>query len=1025
MRINFKTNKLISLIISFGLVVVHHLWGQESIVRHYSYKQLGTSTLIWNVVQDEDGILYLANNEGVIIHDGSSWQLIPTPNPVRSLAVGPNKIILVGCKEDLGALLPNDKHAYTYRSFLQIKDLKTNFNEVLHIHVVGNQVNYITDKNVFKLDLNDPKLTAVPLQINYPTEGVGSVSTEAWLYSEQQGAKKISNNQVHNLNLPNDILQKGMYKIFPDKNKQKYYLITLTDEIYVFQNGNFNRLTTSVDAEFSKSHIIDAAAFSNGNLAVATYTSGVFIISPDGNLLRKIAKTNNLIPDNNIYSLFVDKQENLWVAHAKGISHFLFSLPIQAYKIDNVGGKITSLLEHNNQLYCTATTGTYKLSNNTFTPLTNLQNIECWKIEAFQNELYVASNEGIYKVQNNVATLIFKDKPVYYLKAQNNLLWFAGQDCAGWVSFENGKLNVQNLLQNVSLEANSILKDANGDIWIGTNYKGLMQFIPPSTAKFFSEAEGIPTSKTIVRLINNQLIVETSKGYYYTQDKQKFVPYEPLMNAKPHLLTTEPFLLAYDMDGVLPFKVQNNTISADTVSLLRYRREAPHTAYLNNSFGWIAFHDVLYKINYANHKPVIAKTFIRKFESDDKVLYGGLKDFKEKDAGSITVAYGENMKITAGTNDFLSGENLRYQFKIGGLIEQWSEWQNSPTFTVSGLTEGHYTFHIRAQLSDGTIAHPDLIHVYITPPWYRTYAAYTFYLLLAIGIVWLLIQYNLKRLEKRNQELAQKIEEATQEIQEQKKELEEINKEVEQSIQYAKRIQEATLPSAEMVKECFDVSILYKPRDIVSGDFYFFDYQGDNYFLVAADCTGHGVPGALMSMLGQNSLQSIITENAISEPAEILQLLDIRVQVLLHQHQGQSKDGMDMCLVKFNKNTKWLEFAGANRPLIIIKNSGEFIEMKPDRFPIGGDQYPNKSFTPRNIQLESKDRFFMFSDGITDQFGGPENKKFGMKKFREVLKENMHKSLHEQIIAVNHAYVNWALKNQQTDDILVIGFEVR
>lgn len=1025
MRKKFQTNRLANYLLAFGLIIFHCVCGQEPIIRHFSYKQLGASTLVWNVVQDDQGLLYLANNEGVIIYDGSSWQLVPTPNPVRSLAIGPNKIILVGCKEDLGALMPNDKNDYSYQSFLQIKDLKTNFNEVLHIHVVGNQVNYITDKNIFKVDLNDSKRTAAPLQINFSTEGVGSVATEVWLYSEQQGTKKISNNQLQNLNLPKEILSKGIYKVFPGKNKQKYYLITLTDEIYVFQNGSFQRMATSVDAEFAKSHIIDATTFSNGNLAIATYTSGVYLLSSTGDLLKRISKSNNLIPDNNIYSVFVDKQENLWIGHARGISHLLFSLPIQTYKIDNVGGKITSLLEHNNQLYCTATTGAYQLINNSFSSLANLQNIECWKIEAFQSGLFVASNEGIYQLQNNTASLIFKDKPVYFLKAQNNLLWFAGQDCAGWLSFENGKINIQNLLQNVSLEANSIVKDGNGTIWIGTNYKGLMQLIPPSTAKFYSVPEGIPTSKTIVHLINNQLIVETSKGYFYTQDKQKFVSYEALKHAKPHLLAVEPLLLAYDKDGIISYKIQNNVLSADTISLLRYRREPPHAAFLTNTYAWIAFHDALYKIIFANHKPLPAKTFIRKFETDTEILYGGLKDFKQKDAGSITVSYGENMKIMAGSNDFLSGENLRYQLKIGGLIEHWSEWQHAPTFTMSGLTEGHYTFHIRAQLSDGTIAQPDLIHVYISPPWYRTYAAYTFYLLSAIGILWLLIQYNLKRLEVRNQELAQKIEEATHEIQEQKRELEEINKEVEQSIQYAKRIQEATLPSPEMVKECFDVSILYKPRDIVSGDFYFFDYQGENYFLVAADCTGHGVPGALMSMLGQNSLQSIITENSISEPAEILQLLDLRVQVLLHQQQGQSKDGMDMCLVKFNKNTRWLEFAGANRPLIIIKNSGEFIEMKPDRFPIGGDQYPNKSFTPRNIQLEAKDRFFMFSDGITDQFGGLDNKKFGIKKFREVLKENMHKSLHEQILAVNNAYVNWALKTQQTDDILVIGFEVR
>jgi serine phosphatase RsbU (regulator of sigma subunit) len=280
-------------------------------------------------------------------------------------------------------------------------------------------------------------------------------------------------------------------------------------------------------------------------------------------------------------------------------------------------------------------------------------------------------------------------------------------------------------------------------------------------------------------------------------------------------------------------------------------------------------------------------------------------------------------------------------------------------------------------------------------------------------------------LEARNQELAKKIEEATQEINEQKKELEIINEEVYESIFYAKRIQEAILPSPHEYTDYLDISIIYKPRDIVSGDFYFFDKQGDNLFLVVADCTGHGVPGALMSMLGQNSLQSIITENSINEPAEILQLLDLRVQVLLHQQGGASNDGMDMVLVKFDLKTKWLEFAGANRPLSILKNNGEYIEMKPDRFPIGGDQYANKIFTPRNIQLENGDRFFMFTDGIVDQFGGPEGRKFTPKKLRTIIKENHRLSLEKQVEIIKKSFDEWKGNNQQTDDVLFIGFEIK
>jgi tetratricopeptide (TPR) repeat protein len=270
------------------------------------------------------------------------------------------------------------------------------------------------------------------------------------------------------------------------------------------------------------------------------------------------------------------------------------------------------------------------------------------------------------------------------------------------------------------------------------------------------------------------------------------------------------------------------------------------------------------------------------------------------------------------------------------------------------------------------------------------------------------------------------VEEQKQIVDEQKKIVEQKNKDILDSINYARRIQNAILPSMAMwnqhLPECF---VLYLPKDVIAGDFYWMEVMDNYIFVAAADCTGHGVPGALMSMLGQNSLQSIITENAVNEPAEILQLLDLRVQVLLHQQGGESNDGMDMVLVKFNINSKWLEFAGANRPLFILKKDGEFIEMKPDRFPIGGDQYANKIFTPRNIQLEIGDRFFMCSDGIVDQFGGQEGRKFTPKRLRSLIKDYAHLTLEQQVKNIEKAYDEWKSNYQQTDDVLLVGFEVK
>ncbi len=1013
--------KLLSAFSLSFFLLFQFIKAQNPLSRNFSYKEMGANSLVWHIIQDENHFLYLANNNGVLIYDGSNWKLIETPNPVRNLALGPNKIILVGCKEDFGALIPGENHHYVYKSYKNLLDNKLSFNEVINIHVLGNQVTYITDKSIYHLDISSLENKPTQLKWNFSIEGSGSSKNEAWIYSEKGGLKSIKDKNITDLKGFEALTSSGIYK--STSCKEKELIVSLADELFWY-DGSLKPFKTELDAEFSKYHIIDVACFDNGNVAVGTYSTGVYIIDAQGKLIRRISK-GNLIPDNNIYNLFVDKDQNLWVATSKGVTQILLNLPMEIYNIDNIGGKITSIVEWKGELYLTATTGAYKKSGNGFIALKGLENTESWKIVNYNDKLFIASNLGISVVNDLSTQLIYSEKPVYNLNVQANSLWFAGQDCAGNIQSNEGKYKIENLIENVSLETNSIVKDSKGNIWIGTNYKGLVKFIPPSTAKFYGKEEGIPSAKAIVHFVNNQLIVESGKGYFILENETQFKLFDALKIAKSNLWEANSVLVTYDNSGILPFKLSNNQILLDSISFNRFRKELPTAFYTDGNTSWIAFPDQLMKLNLSKYQPKKIKTSIRFFENDKETLYGGLGDFKNQESKSIMVPYGSVLKLIASSNDLVSGDGLYYQFKIGGLIETWSEWQKSSVFVLNGISEGQYTFHVRVQAADGTIGEADFIHVYITPPWYRTLWAYIFYLLVMVVLIWLLIQYNLKRLEARNRELATKIDEATQEINEQKKELEIINEELYESIIYAKRIQEAILPSPNDYTDFLNISIIYKPRDIVSGDFYFFDKQGDNLFLVVADCTGHGVPGALMSMLGQNSLQSIITENAVNEPAEILQLLDLRVQVLLRQQGGDSNDGMDMVLVKFDIKSKWLEFAGANRSLYILKKDGEYIEMKPDRFPIGGDQYANKMYTPRNIQLENGDRFFMCSDGIVDQFGGPEGRKFTPKQLRNLIKNNANLSLEEQIKIIEKAYDDWKGNQQQTDDVLLIGFEVK
>ncbi|MDO9186621.1 MAG: SpoIIE family protein phosphatase [Bacteroidia bacterium] len=278
-------------------------------------------------------------------------------------------------------------------------------------------------------------------------------------------------------------------------------------------------------------------------------------------------------------------------------------------------------------------------------------------------------------------------------------------------------------------------------------------------------------------------------------------------------------------------------------------------------------------------------------------------------------------------------------------------------------------------------------------------------------------------------------------INEIKVEIELQHREVIDSVNYAKRIQEAILPSLNEISVCFPHSfVLFKPKNIVSGDFYWFSQINEKIIIASIDCTGHGVPGAFMSVIGSTLLNQIVNEKGITDPAEILDLLDKGVNHSLHQTQtgSQSRDGMDAAICCFEFTSRVgrekrvmseaegdlkLHFAGANRPLYYIKNN-ILEETKADKFSIGGLDYNNqKKFTTHTFLLKKNDSLYISTDGFADQFG-QNNKKLKTKKFKEILLSIQDKSMQEQKNFLDTFIENWRENLEQTDDIQMIGIRV-
>ncbi|MDX2301953.1 MAG: two-component regulator propeller domain-containing protein [Microscillaceae bacterium] len=280
-------------------------------------------------------------------------------------------------------------------------------------------------------------------------------------------------------------------------------------------------------------------------------------------------------------------------------------------------------------------------------------------------------------------------------------------------------------------------------------------------------------------------------------------------------------------------------------------------------------------------------------------------------------------------------------------------------------------------------------------------------------------------------------------------EVENSFKKISDSIRYARRIQKAILPKEEEIASFVeDMFIIYKPKDIVSGDFYWFaettpepiftfgsqeghqnnpslfkGFQDIKKVIAAVDCTGHGVPGAFMTVIGNDLLNSIVIEDKIVKAHRILDQLDKQVKMYLKQDEGsKSKDGMDMALLVIDEINQTIEFAGAKNPLYYIRE-GELFHLKGSKYPIGGVQSKAKVFSSETIHYQPGDIFYLFSDGFQDQFGGPQDRKYGSKRFRELLFKTHQKPMDEQRDILEFELHKWKGNNKQTDDILVMGLK--
>jgi len=442
----------------------------------------------------------------------------------------------------------------------------------------------------------------------------------------------------------------------------------------------------------------------------------------------------------------------------------------------------------------------------------------------------------------------------------------------------------------------------------------------------------------------------------------------------------------------------------------------------------------------------------------DSVVFMGCNYRKEED-GSLRISESQqkenipqisyklnHIRFSWAAPFFEQEEELEYSFRLLGFEDGWSPWSRLSFQEFTNLKYGSYTMVLKARNVYGVESLPAKWSFNILRPWYAHFLAYVSYVLLAALAVYILIKLYTRRLKQENIRLESIIAERTAEIRKQKEELTD-------SIEYASRIQQALLPSEEMLaRSQVEHFILFKPRDIVSGDFYWIGAIGDHLLVVAADCTGHGVPGAFMSMLGMTFLDEIVIKSRITDTSEILGQLRKYVITSLKQSDDSSldstKDGMDLAMVTIDLKSREFQYSGAYNSLFLVRklkrnekaklNKGLELELprgaihddkhillqiRADQMPIGisEKELPFKA----SIFKDEGYSIYMFSDGYVDQFGGPAGKKFMSKNFKKLILELQSVPLKDQGSAMETALSDWMGDLDQVDDILVMGLRIK
>ncbi|MCG8577380.1 MAG: SpoIIE family protein phosphatase [Flavobacteriales bacterium] len=1024
---------------------------------NYTISEGLTSNIIFDIITDKEGNLWISTWEGGICkYDGTELTVyneshgLPTNNIWSSYCDSKGNLWFATFQ---GGLVKYDGQSFTNYSMRE--GLPNHFVYTVSEDLDGN-IWLGTHFGAVKFDGESFTTINASHGLTGPIYGLTcDQKGNIWMASYASGVFVYDGEKLTNYNTENGLNSNKVDNVNVDA-EGKIWIGTYGSGITIFDGHRFQYL--SEEDGLTSNYCLDVLFDSGNNAWLGSWGGGVNIITQNS-FSHSYNQSPRELPFDDVYAITQDSRGNIWygtnnngIAIQKGNSFYKLG-----YEESLSGKLVYDFYEDvDSSMWMTVSGGgIFHYQNEQFLQYSIPQGLSGgfpYNIKRYKNNLWIGTwNNGLNEFDGESFTHytnkegMSSDNIYQTLPDKSGGFWIA--TWGGGISYMKDD-QIIHYTEKEGLSSNTVFtvfEDDNSNIWIGTFGGGACKFDGKSFS-YFTTDNGLPTN-------NVWSIIQDNDGHIWMGTDNGLVRLTEMQNNEFKIASFSK------ADGLKGMDFFANSVSLGKDNTLRWGTgKAVESIDLNT-----------FKLSKQSPQPHLKEITVNEEEVDFHNVDQKELAFTYQEAAPFynyplqaTFPYEKNhLKFSFAAIDWNAPHKIKYSYRLKGLNENWSVPSNVTTADYRNIPYGTYTFELMAIGESGEWSDAFEYDFTILPPWWHSWWARILFGIAAFLIILTLIKWRTQKLKNRQRELESEIAAATQDLRvknqqiEQQKEaveqahqktelqktiIEETHKEITDSILYAKHLQDAILPKQEEVDKHFKENfILFKPKDVVSGDFYWFEQINDISFLAVADCTGHGVPGAVISIVCSNALNRAVKEFNIVEPAKILDKVRELVIETFTKSGSEIKDGMDISLCAF-KDGK-IYHSGANNPLWIIRKTDllseeqkadrgtiledEFslIEIKANKQPVGLYE-KMQGFFQTEITPQKGDILYLFTDGFADQFGGDKGKKLKYKPFKRLLLRTFNAGLKDQGTQINSEFENWKGNLEQIDDVCVIGLRV-